>query len=346
MRSKVILVRSDANENIGFGHMSRCISVAKKLAERKYKPFFILGGSGTEVASILKRLGLGYCYVNGEIEPEKEANEIKSLILRKKAAACLFDSYGLNEAYFKILRDASVPLLLIDDRNYLKFPEIDVIINGNLFAEDLNYKTRKETALYLGTDYFIMDSSFRPPVIGKILKRKVSAGVCLSSVGFEILLKLVKFISFLPFDSVDIILTAFQRRYHKKLSKGLAGDKNINVYFDLNPEEFLSAMGQNMFFVTTGGTMMCQSVCSGCITYAYPVNKYQKRNVLYAEKKKLVKRIMPKRESLAKISKDIAYLSNSKDSRACIVKREIEMIDGKGLNRVTNVILGKINERN
>ncbi len=346
MRDRTVLIRTDAGASTGFGHIARCIGIAKKLAEKKYTPVFILEDKNKYVTDMLKRLKFGCCCIDKKETLEKEAVEVKNIILRKKAAACVFDSYNLNENYFLKLKDTSAPLILIDDRNYLKFPEVDVIVNGNLFAEDLKYSVSKTTSLYLGAEYFIMDEAFRTSGLKGILKRKTSAGMCLSSVKFEVLLKLARFLCSLNFDNLSIVLTALQKKYYEESLKYFSGFKNVKLYFNLDAKEFSSVMKKNMFFFTTGGTMMCQSLCSGCITYAYPVNKYQEKNVLYTEKKKLAKKISLKQKCMAEMRKNIAYLSDLKEKRACIIRKAIETMDGKGLGRVTDIITGKINERN
>ncbi|MCK9555516.1 hypothetical protein M0R36_06845 [bacterium] len=346
MIDRTVLIRTDAGASIGFGHIARCICIAKKLAEKKYTPVFILKDKNRYVTDMLKRMKFGCCYIGKKEALEKEAVEVKNIILRKKAAACIFDSYNLNENYFLKLEDTSAPLILIDDRNYLKFPEVGVIVNGNLFAEDLKYSISKTTKLYLGAEYFIMDEAFRTSGLQGILKRKTSAGMCLSSVKFEVLLKLASFLCSVNFDNLNIVLTALQKKHYKELLKYFRGFKNVKLYFNLDAEGFSSVMKKNMFFFTTGGTMMCQSLCSGCITYAYPVNKYQEKNVLHAEKKKLAKKISLKQVCMAEIREDIAYLSNLKNKRACIVKKAMKTIDGKGLCRVTDIILESIDGKN
>ena len=139
-----ILMRADANPNIGQGHVMRLLSVADAFSEIGVNAAFVCAkDSFTELIS-----GRGYEVISlktGYREMEAEIEELKSVIEDQKAEFLIVDSYFVTEDYFKALKEV-LPLVYFDDVFAFPYP-VDLLVNYNIYGT-----LDKYTSLYQGCD--------------------------------------------------------------------------------------------------------------------------------------------------------------------------------------------------
>ena len=70
------------------------------------------------------------------------------------------DGYHFTPEYQKAIRDAAIPLLVIDDMNHLPRYHADVLLNQSIHAPNLRYHCNKDTTLLLGTRYILLRREF------------------------------------------------------------------------------------------------------------------------------------------------------------------------------------------
>jgi len=171
---KKIAFRVDAGPSIGSGHLMRCYALAEEFAKEHVNVSFITRfpeyiedlisgefdllplGRDEEVDSDNK----GWDYGNsGSLE--WETDRLKNIIRNHAIEMLLIDSYNVNENYFIELKKFVPKLCYIDDLNRFKFA-VDVIINGNVYADRFKYSSHLPNTKYLtGTEYTILRSEFK-----------------------------------------------------------------------------------------------------------------------------------------------------------------------------------------
>jgi spore coat polysaccharide biosynthesis predicted glycosyltransferase SpsG len=95
---------------------------------------------------------------------EEELDSILQLIQSEHIERLLIDSYYVTECYLKELRKY-VKIAYIDDLNMFTYP-VDLLINYNIYAEKLDYRSQYQTAgidtdFLLGCSYVPLRSEFR-----------------------------------------------------------------------------------------------------------------------------------------------------------------------------------------
>jgi UDP-2,4-diacetamido-2,4,6-trideoxy-beta-L-altropyranose hydrolase len=141
-----IVVHSSTGDNIGLGHLKRCLSIAEELRKLSYQVEFIIDnyrysdlvhGSGFEIK--------------------------KTLDTGQKYDMIIIDKYYINENFLTSYKKQCKILARIDDSSPMIIDRVsDVIINGNPYASLKTYDrfVRKDCRLIIGRDFIPMDRKF------------------------------------------------------------------------------------------------------------------------------------------------------------------------------------------
>lgn len=176
-----IAIRVDGGIGIGMGHVIRTLSLAKAFRKQGYKVFFI----SKEKEGILKIQEENFqvikineiksktiinkdgCYKESN-NLEEEVKEIIEIIQKYSLDLLIVDSYDVTEEYFLTIKPHIKKLCYIDDINKFVYP-VDILINGNITAEYMDYKKYfKNQIMLLGLKYNLIRDEFR-----NLPKRKI-----------------------------------------------------------------------------------------------------------------------------------------------------------------------------
>lgn len=150
---KRILIRCDQNKYSGFGHFSRCLSLARHILMTEKVSLLFLGNFSEFSISLLNRYNIEYRKIEEKkFESFKEQDFIHSTHI-------IFDSYFINQDYLNKISKLNAKSIFIDDTCTLDFKNIDLVINFRVNAEKMFSYNSKDEAL--GTDYFIYKPEFK-----------------------------------------------------------------------------------------------------------------------------------------------------------------------------------------
>lgn len=144
-----ILFRTNAGTGIGLGHIKRQLRLAA---------YFTATEPHASVSFRVNKEAEVLCHpYRVEISEVFDANDA-ARIIEQGPDMLILDSYEFDSNYLQSM--AQIPLVVVfDDVNRLNSWEgADVIINGNIYANTLDYITNPKTALLLGLDYLLIDS--------------------------------------------------------------------------------------------------------------------------------------------------------------------------------------------
>lgn len=157
-----VLIRADASSTIGSGHVMRCLAIAQGLALAGHQVFFLTRDIGI---SLKKRIELE----NFKIFPlettiignKEDAQATINLAKDLNIDWVILDGYGFDINFQKDVKSAYLKLLVIDDYCHAQHYYADIILNANIYAEELNYENREPyTQLLLGTRYVLLRQEF------------------------------------------------------------------------------------------------------------------------------------------------------------------------------------------
>ncbi len=139
-RSKMIqvVIRCDANESTGLGHLVRCKAVAFELTNKGCDVLF-LGDYSPVALSLLEEFNY------------KNVEGFNAADIPSSASLCILDSYCFNQTELDQFIQLPTPLVVIDDFNTLNFSGVELVYNPSIGAGSRNYSATK----YLfGARYF------------------------------------------------------------------------------------------------------------------------------------------------------------------------------------------------
>lgn len=143
-------ILTEGGENIGFGHITRCISLYQAFEEKGIAPEVIVNGD----KNILDLLSdKRYRIFNWIKEKEYLYEYIKN------ADIVIIDSYlAKKDIYNRISELVKVPVYF-DDSKRLNYPK-GIVLNGSIYAEELDYPQNDRITYFLGTKYTPLRKEF------------------------------------------------------------------------------------------------------------------------------------------------------------------------------------------
>ena len=160
----MILIRADANERIGAGHVMRCLTAARALREKGETVLFVTADRRS--LPPVERAGFPALCLGPDPERYEDGADRLAALLKENAPALLLtDSYAVTEGYFRALAPYG-KLAYFDDLNRATW-DVDLLINYNVFSAVFDYGGYEgtRTRLLLGPRYAPLREEFRnlPP---------------------------------------------------------------------------------------------------------------------------------------------------------------------------------------
>lgn len=161
--------RVNANEVIGVGHLMRCITLAKKLEERKHQTTFLVRKIPPSYAKILSENNISYVDIEDySLEMSNELSDVDIDIKKTEKAIgkkyidwLIVDSYDLGVEWERKIRNRVNRILAIDD--IARSHECDLLLDQN-FPENHEYKIHDlvpmNCKVMLGPKYALLKDEF------------------------------------------------------------------------------------------------------------------------------------------------------------------------------------------
>jgi UDP-2,4-diacetamido-2,4,6-trideoxy-beta-L-altropyranose hydrolase len=161
MPNKVLLIRADANAEIGTGHVMRCVALAQAWRDRGGRVEFVLAAGGAEIYDRLLSEGFEVREVLAEIGSAGDAAQTAELCAGSAAEWLVLDGYHFSQDYRHRIRSTVPRLLLVDDHGEFAPYNCDIVLNTNVYATNAMYPDRKgRTRFLLGTRYALLRGEF------------------------------------------------------------------------------------------------------------------------------------------------------------------------------------------
>ena len=136
---------------IGLGHVTRCLALAKALASEGADIAFVVSPDA-EVARIVERAGFPVIQRHWESAPSAARTAVSEI----GADIVIVDANVARTEHFEALRSLGAQLVAIDD-TALRWLPVDVVVNVGAGTEALPYRVPAGTTLLLGSRYTLVD---------------------------------------------------------------------------------------------------------------------------------------------------------------------------------------------
>jgi len=262
----MILIRADANEQIGTGHVMRCLSVAHALAERRIDVSFVTADHRGD--RLIQQNGfLSFCLDSEWTKMEGEINAIESLIEVIKPSLFLIDSYYVTNKYMSTV-SRLVKTAYFDDMNEAHW-KADVLINYNIYSSVLKYDVydKTHTKLLLGPQYAPLREEFyncKKHEIKDVTNIMISAG---GADPEHVTEKIMESIS--P-EHLNIRFHFVVGALNPRLSEiKKKAENNTNVVLHINERHMSDLMKKCDLAISAAGTTLYELCATGIPTITY-----------------------------------------------------------------------------
>lgn len=339
-----LLIRVDANGEIGTGHLMRCLAIAEEYRAGGGEAVFLIADASC--ADILERRDFPYrCLHSAWNDLEGETELLIGAVEEEGTPLLLVDSYFVTRHYLSALREHAI-VAYMDDLDRFVYP-VDLLINYNLYARQLDYPRRyrgagMDTRFALGCGYAPLRQEFRG--VGREVPERVRR-VLVTTGGAD------------AYDVTEHLLAAFcERPWFRQLEyevivgkfnphgPGLEGRwaRHGNIHFRYDVEDMAAYMTSCDLAVTAGGSTVYELMACGTPAVAYSLADNQLGIVRAASEMGLIPWAGDVRDDISACCRSAAS-----EIEKCIQEPEImrkrsrrmrEMVDGKGCARIVAML--------
>ena len=259
-----VIILTEGGKDIGLGHVARCSSIYQAFEQFNISPRFIINGDES-VNSILSNIDVDII------------NWMENLSVISKADIVIVDSYLADIDLFDAISN-TVPLVVyIDDNNRLNYPK-GIVVNGTLYASNMNYPKRDNIMYLLGNKFIPLRKDF-----WNIPKLKINDSIddILITMGGNDLRNLTPKIlellnnNFPTINKKVIISNSFENTVEiEKLE-----NYHVELFYSPNSSEIIDIMSSVDLAISASGQTLYELACIGIPTIAVGIIENQKNNI-------------------------------------------------------------------
>lgn len=169
MKTSVLLIRADGTQQIGTGHVMRCLALAQVWQmSTGGAVVFVMASDAPALETRLRAEDAQVVRLATAPGSAEDAKQTAACALKCHASWVVIDGYHFDTEYQRILKGAGLQLLVIDDYSHAEYYDADMILNQNLHAQEQLYVHRQpQGRLLLGSRYLLLRQEFLqqgPPV--------------------------------------------------------------------------------------------------------------------------------------------------------------------------------------
>lgn len=241
-----VLFFTEAGYGIGFGHLTRCLSLYQAFKEQGISPELIVNGDES-ITGIVETFNVQtFDWIRKQPE---------SLNILKDADIVVIDSYLVESEFYERVSSSVKMPLYIDDYRRINYPK-GIVLNSSIYAEEMDYPIKEGVVYLLGTKYMPLRKEF-----WEVPEKKISENikkVMITFGGDDSQNMTVKTLSLLCDEYPDLIKNVIIGKGFKNINKiEKVKEKNTNlVYFPgakvmkqlmLDTDFAVSACGQTLY---------------------------------------------------------------------------------------------------
>lgn len=351
----MIAIRADGNNEIGIGHVMRCLTVAEALRDKGADVVFYLADDSCK--ELVSDRGFQWVILGTKYDRLEEETEILLPALEEGGAeTVIVDSYYVTPEYLQELRK-KFRTVYLDDLNRFEYP-VDLLINYNVFAKETDYpyamsyeqdesgtvcaqKKQERTVLLAGPNYAPVRKEFSQCRRSSWDK----AEHCLISLGGSDAYSLSLKISKKMLESTDLVLHVVCGPFNRcKQELRELEKEEARIVIHENVADMWNLMKQCDIAISAAGSTMCELATAGlpAVTFSFVENqRYIAEEFGVRKAAMFVEHYQEENEAafLEGISFAVSELINHEDLRRQIAENARSLVDGMGALRLAQAIL-------
>ncbi len=341
---KSLIIRADANSEIGIGHVMRCLALAQEWTDKGGKAVFAGNITNEPLIKKLKNCGFEYIPIIKSY-PESSSDAVQLIQAAKAAPAgswIVLDGYFFDTQYQSLIRSIHPDVMVIDDYHHLDSYDARIILNQNLGSETIAYKTNGKASVLSGSRYAMLRKEFRNTSSTSGQVNNYAATKILISMGgadtHNASLSVLKALSSLE-DKTQVTLIVGPANPHLNSLEQFSEVSTLKFSIKSNVENMAEIIAENDIFIGAGGSS-CWEVC--CLAKPLIIITTAENQVRLSHKLAEAEAAiyLGKAENVERneIQRAVASLISSPEARKKLTDNARTIIDGKGVSRIVETL--------
>lgn len=334
-----LLIRADANAQIGTGHVMRCLALAQAWQHVGGQALFVMATDAPAVEDRLKSEGMEVTRLRTQPGTDHDAIQTVDLARQGEASWAVVDGYHFGADYQRIIKDSGLHLLAIDDNGHSSHYYAEIVLNQNLHADEGLYENREPyTQLLVGTRYVLLRPEFLKWRGWKREIPEVARKVLVTLGGGDpdnVTLKVVQALQQVEVDALEaIVVVGGSNPHYEELQSAVRGSQLV-IRLQSSVTNMADLMAWVDVAVSAGGSTSWEVAFMG-LPSAVLVLAHNQRPIAEQLNAAGVAVNLGWHENLcsAEIAQAITQLLVAAQARAEITRRGQELVDGEGTARV------------
>jgi len=158
---KTLLIRADANSNIGTGHVMRCLALAQAWQDKSGKVTFLMAPGSPLLEQRIFAEGMNVLTLTQQLGSNADAVITAEIAKKNEFSWVVVDGYQFGAGYQKILKKYNCNILFLDDYGHADHYYADIVLNQNIYADMSFYKNYEPyTRFLLGSKFVLLRREF------------------------------------------------------------------------------------------------------------------------------------------------------------------------------------------
>lgn len=272
-----VFIRADGNNEIGLGHLIRCMALANML-----KDDFEITFVSKEIPGKIKEEINENDFRFTEIVSEKEFFKL----LKPQNQIVVLDGYRFDKGYQQSVKEAGCKLVCLDDIHDREFVA-DLIINHAPGISREDYQATPETTFALGPEYALLRPAFLDIASQSILKKKCSILlICFGGSDVKNLTKIAAeaALNYEPIKKI-MIVTGSAYKHQETLIPMIKKHEKIEYHHAVDEHEMADLMIESDTAIVPSSGILFEVLAAGITAISGLYNENQKK--VYSGFKKL-----------------------------------------------------------
>jgi UDP-2,4-diacetamido-2,4,6-trideoxy-beta-L-altropyranose hydrolase len=325
----------------------RCLALAQAWRCAGGQASFVCGVESAALAARLESERMTVRRLSRQMDGTEDAIQTANLAVQENAFGVVVDGYHFDATFQRIVKNARLRLLYIDDNGICEHYYADIVLNQNLHASQSLYGDREPyTQLLLGPRYALLRQEF---LKWRGWKRNISdtARKVLVTLGGSdpdnATLMVIQALQQTNLNGLEAVIVMGDANPHREEVKIAASDVAFNIRIENNVADMPALMAWADVAVLAGGITCWEAAFMGLPAVVLTLASNQYRNAEALGEAQVIINLGPYHQLSAEvISQAIGRLLKDVNLRATMARRGQGLVDGEGDQRVLMHLRNKL----
>jgi UDP-2,4-diacetamido-2,4,6-trideoxy-beta-L-altropyranose hydrolase len=344
-----LLIRADANAEMGTGHLMRCLALAQAWQDRGGQAVFVTACDSDGLLERLRKEGFQIVQLEKTYPAPGDWETTSRVLADHPDSWVVLDGYQFDSSYQRNIKETGHRLLVIDDTAHLDHYYANILLNQNIHAEQLDYTCQPDTRLLLGTQYVLLRREFSPWRNWKREIPDVARKVLVTLGGGDpdnVTLKVIRALQLVDVDGLEAVVVAGASNQHYQELESAIHNAALDIRLVRNVSNMPELMAWADLAVSSGGSTCWELAFMQAPALLLVVMDHQWNVVNYLDSENVLCSLgWWGSVSDKEIAAQLENLAKSALQRAQMCVKSYHLVDGNGPERVLRGIADLMKER-